>query len=512
MNNINLQQALAQVHQWLTTGQPKQAEQLLLQLESQYPDNSVVLTHLIGFALNKKQYAQAQGYIDTLLTDPTTITDKQQFLHLIRMFIQHNRFKAGLRLSSNVAKALESDAEVLAARCHCAIDARALAEAQKWLNTSSELVSSNPYLMHTRANIASMQGHFDQAIRDFHTVLASEPGNSYAAARIAKCGRVSEQTLEALHNAETLGGDDEAKARINLALGKAYADKGDYNKAWEYAAKGNQYNRNVAKFNAQVFKQQVDHIIDVFTADRIKATQSDNIQEHVFIVGMPRSGTTLAEQILSIVDDYYAGGETPALEYALGFTKEGGNYTQSLIDGLPIDWRSACEAYEDYFSQFANFSGNLIVNKVPTNFFHVGLFKLMFPKAKIINMHRDPLDMAVSVFFETFSQYFAYTNDLKDIFFVYDQYQRLMKHWASLFEQDVLTVSYQSLVSDYQTQVDNIGQFLGRTLPSADEIRGASNHVETPSLWQVRQPINTNAVKKWKRYEKQLGEFVKQYS
>ncbi|TPV59892.1 tetratricopeptide repeat protein [Aestuariibacter sp. GS-14] len=512
MNTPGLQQALAQVHQWLTTGQPQQAEHLLLQLITQYPTNTVVLTHLIGFALNKKQYASAEKYIDTLLAHPEQIIDKQQFLHLIRMFIQHNRFKAGLRLSSNVADNLKGDAEVLAARCHCAIDARALADAQAWLAQSNDVVEGSPYLMHTRANIASMQGDFDSAIRDFHLVLAKEPGNSYAAARIAKCGRVSDETLTALLDALAQGGDDEAKARIHLALGKAYSDQGDYSQAWEHAEKGNQFNKNVAKFDATVFQQQVDHIIEAFTAPRVEAIQSDNTQEHVFIVGMPRSGTTLAEQILSIVDDYYAGGETPALEYALGFTREGGAYTQSLIQGAPIDWTAACNAYNDYFAQFANFSGKLIVNKVPTNFFHVGLIKLMFPKAKIINMQRDPLDVAVSVFFETFSQYFAYTNDLKDIFFVFEQYQRLMTHWSALFKDDVLNVSYQALVSDYQAQVDNIGQFLGRQLPSADEIRGAANHVETPSLWQVRQPINTNAVKKWKRYETQLGEFVKQYS
>lgn len=505
-------QALAQVHQWLTSGQPKQAEQLLLQLYQQYPDHDVVLTHLIGFALNKRQFQQAETYIERLLTAPKKITDKQQYLHLIRMFIQHNRFKAGIKLASNVSEQLKQEAEILAARCHCAIEARALGLAQSWLNESEDLIEEYPYIRHIRANIASMQGSFEDAIRDFNIVLDLEPSNSYAAARIAKCGRVSESTITLLEKSAKHAIDDEAKAKVNAALAKAYSDQGEYAKAWQYAETANQYNRKVAGFDKQLYKKQVGHIIDAFTPDRVARAQSLCSDEHVFIVGMPRSGTTLTEQILSIVDGYYAGGETPALEYALGFVPNGNSYTQSLIQNNAIDWTDACAAYNDYFAQFANFAGNRIINKVPTNFFHVGLIMLMFPKAKIINMQRYPLDVAVSIFFETFSQYFAYTSSLEDIFFVYDEYQRLMQHWRTLFRHQILNVSYQSLVSDYQTQVNNIGDFLGVSMPSAEEIRGASNHVETPSLWQVRQPINTNAVKKWKRYEQQLSPYIKCYS
>ncbi|WP_100642041.1 tetratricopeptide repeat-containing sulfotransferase family protein [Alteromonas facilis] len=512
MNDLQYQQSLAMVQQMLSNRQVEQAYQLLQTLHKENPTDLVVLTHVVGILLTRQNIQDANVFIGKLLALSEKLTDINHAVHLINLFITHHRYNDAVTLAKGLPRKLRMEPNVLLACGNAALQARALDIAVDWLDTYPDLVRTSVKLSLMKASIASMQGRFEQAVEYYQIVLAMQPDNSFAVAGLAKCQRIDRAMREVLLAAPESQTEPDARARVLYAKAKAENDCGNYSAAWELASIANQLKKQRSTFDADSLRQQVDHLLHTFTPERVKQAQSSNETQHVFVVGMPRSGTTLVEQILSVVDGFYAGGETPAVDYALSFTRAKSHYTQAMLNGEALDWENACLAYERYYSCFNNFSGDRVINKVPTNFFHVGLIKLMFPNAKVINMQRSPLDVAVSIYFENFSHYFAYTNDLKDIFFVIDQYKRLMEHWHGVFGNDILDVSYQSLVSDYSQGIKDIGGFLNIDLLSQQNASSAQNHVETPSVWQVRQPINTNAVNRWQRYAQFLDEYIERYS
>ncbi|WP_100655710.1 sulfotransferase family protein [Alteromonas flava] len=508
--SLTTSQALETVRQLLGAGRIEPAWQKLCEIESLAPENVELLTHMVGILLGRKQQ-QADEYIKRLCIVIPHTQDAHLYVHVLRLLCQYHQYAAALTVAKRVPKVLQANQDVLVARCNVAVQARALTAARQWLDIQPAAPELAPKARLMRANIAAMLGDFDAAQADYLAILQEQPDNSYAAAGLAKSQKLTPELDEHLAMLPLVNDDPEAAARVLFAQAKAKNDRGNYGVAWQLATRANALKSKTCRFSSTMLQQQVDGLLTAFSMDNYQSAKSNCVTEHVFVVGMPRSGTTLVEQILSSVPEYYAGGETPALEVAIAASGVDEQYLQRLMRQERIDWQATIKAYENYFQQFANFAGERIVNKVPTNFFHIGLIKLLFPHAKIINMQRDPLDLAVSIYFENFSRYFAYTNDLDDIFFVYDQYQRLMSHWQSMFGDDILHVSYQQLVADYAPGAARIGDFLGVSLPPAEVIRESTNHVETPSIWQVRQPITTHAVARWQRYTEFLTPYIERY-
>ena len=512
---MNIDQQLAYAQQLLSRRDVNTAYQRLLELERQSPFNPIVLTHLVGITLAKHHEAQAEVFFERWMEPQCVITDVGLAQHMLTILHSHSLLRWSIKAANKVRQSFPTHAELIGKCVTLCREARANQMGLQWLSESEIDINTNPGLLRLRANLLSMLGHFAAATTDYQHLLTQNPLDSYAIAGLAKSRRFShkdEDVLAAMQKARLACGHASERARIGYAIAKVFNDYEDYEQAWQVATQANAEKRTTCYFDAQQFKRQVDGLIAGFEQIDWQKHCSSSEMAHVFVVGMPRSGTTLIEQILSVVPGFYAGGETPAIESALGSVENANQYLHQLQQGKDVDFNAIAKSYEAYFREFDNFSGRLLINKVPTNFFHIGLIKLMFPKAKIINMERNPLDLAASIYFENFSEHFAYTNDLEDIFFVYDQYQRLMEHWRGMFGGDILDVSYQSLVEDYAAGVSTVGEFLGATMPSVETIRASKNPVETPSIWQVRQPINNSAVDRWKHYEDYLTQYYKRYN
>lgn len=487
------------------------AKAQLLSVYQNHPFHTECLTHLLGIAYAKGDFASIAEYEGRLIDPQCKLVEPRLLEHLLLLLKNNHSIKTAMHLARRLSEESTFTTNLLHICVDIAIEARANDCALAWLIAQNSLVEQNAALRFLRAKILAMQGQFKQAVEEYRAVLALEPAHSGAIAGIAKSHKFDRSSAaifaEMVDSHLAQMPDAQSKARVLFAKAKAMNDCGDYDDAWSCATKANQFKLENTRFDAQQFAHHVAAVTRIFTPEVVKQYQSANSTEHVFVVGMPRSGTTLVEQILSVVDGFYPGGETPAVENAMRRTGTTSSYLQSISTGNPVAIAEMATAYEQYFTQFANFNGTKIIDKVPTNFFHVGFIKLMFPNAKIINMTRDKRDVAVSIYFENFSPLFGYTNNIDDILAVEQGAHTLMTHWKQLFDGTILDVSYESLVSDYGAEIIRIGDFLGVDLPSPDTIRQSTNHVETPSIWQVRQPINTGAIGRWKHYEQHLNAF-----
>lgn len=383
------------------------------------------------------------------------------------------------------------------------------------LNYCREYLKQNandPWAIAFEGRILSSKGEFSAAEDCYLKAIKIAPQYSYPYSGLAKCKKFcskDEDIIEIFDKSLLLNLPANDRSRLLYSKAKVLNDQEKYNEAWKLAEEANKLKKATAPFDANMYKQFIDKIITTYQSN--DAATSNNQSQHILVVGMPRSGTTLIEQIIAQDANIYPGGETPAIDDALYRQFHSNDYLSKVISATSEDFDQIANFYERYFNNFFGYSGSRILDKVPSNYLHIGVFKQIFPNLKIINLKRNKLDVATSIFFENFSQMLNYSYDFKDTLMVQEQYEILMKHWEKLFPEDILTIEYESFVSDYANHVKAICDFVNCTLPdSGDTFIQSSNSVQTPSLWQVRQKINNKAVNRWKRYQEQIDNLTKQ--
>ncbi len=297
------------------------------------------------------------------------------------------------------------------------------------------------------------------------------------------------------------------KLHLHFALGKAFDDMGAHEQAFAHFSKGNAFVRESFEYSPDEQRDQFEELMDVFDAEFFKkhgaAGPSDPAP--VFILGMPRSGTTLVEQILGNHPQVHGSGELLTLP-AIVSAARGGKTTAAFakqVDDARL--REMGENYLDTLKKLAP-DAKLITDKLPANFLFIGLIKCMLPNAKIIHCTRDPLDNGLSIF----KTYFAsvgnfYSSDLKEIGAYHTMYQRLMAHWHQVLPGHILDVSYEAMVADQEAETRRIIDHLGLEWSDAClDFTKSERPVHTASLAQVREPIYDRSVGLWRKYGDQL--------
>ncbi|EIJ42017.1 tetratricopeptide repeat protein,tetratricopeptide repeat protein,sulfotransferase family protein [Beggiatoa alba B18LD] len=304
--------------------------------------------------------------------------------------------------------------------------------------------------------------------------------------------------------------DNNARLYLHSALGKIYDDLNQYPQAFHHYQQTNQLKQQTIQYDYRQHSAWIDEIIQTFNADFFQQhTQTGNPSTApVFIIGMMRSGTSLVEQILASHPLVYGAGELnylPQLAQQLPQLLKTTNTFPACIAALSAN---TCQQLADTLLHRLHAyqpQAQKITDKLPANYLYLGLIYLLFPNATIIHCQRDPFDTCLSIYFQRFSKNHPYAYDLTNIAHYYQDYQRLMQHWQTIFPAPIHTVDYENLLANQEN--------VSRQLVAAcglewDEhclnYHQTTRTVRTASHWQVRQPVYKSSLARWKHYEPYL--------
>lgn len=358
-------------------------------------------------------------------------------------------------------------------------------------------------------------GRAHDAAQCYRRVLALRPGQPWALGQLLGLAGVAADDLapvarRAMAAQET---PDEAKAMIGYGLGKACERGGDYDAAFAAYAGANRARRAQAGgLDRAAFERRIDNLIvtfdEAFFASRRRYGIGTDLP--VFIVGMPRSGTSLTEQILDSHPRALGAGELPhlaelaaGLQWQFGLDRPWPLSAPALTD---MHVHELAHAYLDKLRAKAPAAVLRASDKSPLNFFHLGLVALLFPQARIVHCRRDPIDSCWSIFGESFRSNQTYATDLDDLAVYYRGYERLMAHWRAVLPLPMLELPYEAVVADIEAQARKLVAFMG--LPWDErclDFHRSRRAVQTPSRWQVRKPVYSSSVGRWRRYDRHLA-------
>lgn len=356
-------------------------------------------------------------------------------------------------------------------------------------------------------NLLSEFGRFDEARECFQRAIAIAPLLAGSYYDLVRCRPLTSADDGLLHQMETAlatpGLEAEQRLRLHLAIGKAAEDLGSYALAMQHFDAADAVRRGSTPFDSAAFDMEVDRLIARCTPDWIaRASELGSCDATpVLIVGMPRSGTTLVEQVVSNHPEVAAGGE-------LHFWNErGASWHLSGAAGTATPFLAKAAA--DYLGVLRGIARKAarVTDKMPFNFLWAGLIHMVFPRALIIHCRRAAVDTALSIHQTHFHPSLAFPTGGAELVAYFRSYQRLTDHWRSVLPADrFLEVDYEELTRAPEPVIRRIIAACG--LPWHDAcLRPESNPraVKTPSKWQTRQPIYRSSVARWRRYEPWLG-------
>lgn len=345
------------------------------------------------------------------------------------------------------------------------------------------------------ARVLKKKPDYAKAHRLFSLVHRYEKGERYFA------------QLSALVNNKSLQADEAADA--HFALAKAHEDLKDFEKAFEHYEQANYHLRSLYALSMSQHQNIIQQMKETFTADYIKEFRSKYPMEEgqvtpIFIVGMPRSGTSLLEQILSSHTDVYGAGELNELEV---FLYKNASYNRDDFKGV---WdKLAQEGFQNIASQYCDrLSRDIdgeryVTDKLPRNFVNCGVIMCLFPNAKIIHIRRNPQANCLSLFKTYFTGMASYSTDQEDLAEYYTLYEDIMKHWHSVAPTGAIyDVHYEDLVQNPEGNIKALVEHCGMEWQNAClEFHKTKRSVVAVNALQVKKPVYTDALAYWKNFE-----------
>ena len=454
-------------------------------------------------------------------------------------------FKQSLKLNPNVAAPWIGLAQLMDAN-------NQLEQARQCLQQATIVEPNNTMVRQLLASSHQALGYVDHAKREFKNALKLDPSSAVtycglgqlsedigeakeAADAYRKALSIDKLQNEALSHLLGLGRHVDIsseieqaktklaclplkdKALVGYGLGRAYQQQKNYDGAFEAFTIANIARRkDTGSFNRKTFDVRIETMMAIFSAEFFQARQGwgNQSERPVFIVGLPRSGTTLTEQILASHEQCFGAGELNVLtDLATGTPDRIGNGDISWPETARHLSKQHVQALAtDYLidsGQRAPEAVIRVVDKQPLNFWHLGLVALAFPNARIVHCTRDIRDCGLSIFTQNFNSTQRWSTDLDDIAYYWQGYQKLMAHFKQVSGLKILEVNYEKTVSKLECQSRRLLDFVG--LPWDERVLNfhqSERTVQTPSRWQVRQPLYQSAKARWRNYESYLTPLI----
>lgn len=363
-------------------------------------------------------------------------------------------------------------------------------------------------------------GNFSKAREFFEKAIKLDPDLVEAHTKLAGMATEPTELNEAIAKLKTLAAKQNIRpnwrANALFAAARVSQKQKQHAEAFDFYRQANNQLRETVNFNREALTKYVDASMRVFIPSALEVQKDAALSTDapIFIVGMPRSGTTLVEQIISSHPVVCAGGEEQKMSGLVNAlvreTSSDVRYPHDIERILPAGLKTIGAHYLTHMDRrFPNAAR--FTDKNPFNFFHVGLLSILFPNATIIHCHRDARDTCLSCYFQHFAEAktMDFTTDLEDLGHFYNNYKRMMEHWNDILPNRIINVAYEDMVADQEVMsrmlIDRIGlDWDDACLKFNENERG----VLTASQWQVRQPIYKTSLERWRKYETELAPLI----
>lgn len=502
-------------------GRHDEAGSVLREAREECPDDLQLLELAAEFAQIRGRFVEAGRLLDRALE--IAPDDVGLWIRLATFAGQRLGGKKG-REAANRALALTADStgpqRALALCAHAQIlgEEQKLAEAEAAYREALALMPNCPPGLSGLGQLFLQLGRVEAATALFAELKRVAPLQGWSQLIQAREVPDDPQILTLLADAArrpTLEGP--VQSHLLFTLAAAWEKKQDYARAWSFAAEANQAARDHLPYRPEVHRARVDREIARFSAPFMasRAGYGSDSRLPVFILGMPRSGTTLVEQILGSHSQVFGAGELsliPELIHKLNAWEQKLGSRRSYPECIDDLSREESQRFaERHLAELRSYApaATRIVDKLPHNFEHVGLIKLLFPNARILHLQRDPRDVAISNYFVDYAAKFGGMGFAYDLTWIGEQlvdHQRLMAHWHRVFPGEILEVDYDLLVEDVEGWAQRIIAYLDLPWEAGVlSFQQLDRAVKTASVWQVRQPVYTTSKAKWRCYAAHLA-------
>lgn len=480
-----------------------------LQLNPNYPES---ICNLGGVHLAREENEQAlEQYRRALALRPVYVEAQMGLAKTLQALEKPEDAElAAIRALQFDEQNPKAHALLAAIHTEMSLPAQAEAEYQRALAIKP---NSNDALLGL-GHLCTENGQLERARELFQRALQLKPDNTDARIHLVQNDKVSadDEHFAALREeAEKMAEfSDRRRLSLHFALGKCFDDTRDYDQAFAHYLAGCKLKRARLTYDAEAAAKQFIELQKIFSRDFIDSLRGSGnpSPKPIFVLGMPRSGTTLTEQIIASHPEVYGAGE---LSYLLRIAhRKTHPDTTSFPDNLRYLDAAMLKTWgEEYLTAITQRAPDAkhITDKMPANFFAVPLIHLMLPNAKIIHVNRNPVDTCVSCFTCLFHRKQEHTYDLAELGRYYADYARLMDHWRKVLPPDAFyDVQYENIVADQEGEARKLLDYCELDWNDAClDFHKTERQIRTASVTQVRQPIYTTSVERWRKYEKHLG-------
>ncbi|HFD80763.1 MAG TPA: sulfotransferase family protein [Gammaproteobacteria bacterium] len=384
----------------------------------------------------------------------------------------------------------------------------------------SDLQPGNEYAIGARAQLLERRGEIEAAFGLLRPLVETGSTHISVALPFAELALQLDRGPEAIELLERALPDhaDDPQGRIDLhyRLGKLLDRGGEYDRAFEHYRRANRLSAGIvaASTGLDGIDAQARRVLErsrdcdaEFWKSLPRAANGSECP--VFVVGMPRSGTTLVEQILASHARVYGAGELTAMENIARSLCSGAAYRSgypACLEGITAQrLEGQAQRHLRLLASLAGGDAERVVDKCPHNYIHLGLVSVLFPRARVVHVSRDPRDTACSIYFQAFTPLHAYACDLQAIGRHYHVYRQLMAYWEEVLDIDILHLRYEDLVAEPERHIRSLVDFCGLPWdPRCLEFHNTRRDVNTPSYGQVRRPMYRGSVGRWRHYRPHL--------
>ena len=511
---MSFEDEMAQALEHQEADRNQEAEDIYRSILKRDPNHVEAARLLARIAMDHERYGEAEIFLTHALQNAPDYA--RAWIDLVNAQQQQDKYDEATKSALELLKITPDSPESHMMHAGVIGSAGRHEEAIMAYEKAIALEPEKPGAFSSMAHHLKTIGHQDKAIAAYRQSLVIKPDHteSYWSMANLKTFQFDDEEIDAMQALLLQKNlSDESRVHIFNALGHEFESRKDYPKAFDYFSSCNQLRRKSESYDPVETETQHEKIISIFNKEFFKQTAADVGEvSPIFVVGLPRSGSTLIEQILASHSQVEGTHELSDLPRTMQSARRRSSIHKSFPESIQhFGLDQWVEISQDYLKSTQKYRTDrpFFIDKTPNNFIFAGVLKLALPNAKIINARRHPLDSCFGSYKQLFASGQPFTYDLFELGEYYLEYQQLMEYWHEVIPNFILDVHYEKVVSDLEVEVKRILDFCNLSFEeNCLRFHETERAVKTASSEQVRQPIYSSSVNLWRNYESNLGDLI----